>query len=251
MTAVAGSSNKVGGPETQIVTVRPLERSVHLRTAISCSAAVSLAATIFFSRIARIELVTATTRTGRTSNTGLPRSRSRSPLRARSVASSVQRSPRARNSCRRAFLLRELRTRSLSFSVGTYRDVMQLGASTPSAMRLEGPEPRHELTLVYRQECPEIVRHSIKSRRTTDTALGVARRRHPHLAHLPLIRKELAIAESTGLAITEGSPELGAVIRRAISNQRGSWWADGGDAPREAAHLALALQRRGRPARWE
>ena len=81
-------------------------------------------------------------------------------------APSVQRSPRARNSCRRAFLLRELRTRSLSFSVGTYRDVMQLGASTPSAMRLEGPEPRHELTLVYRQECPEIVRHSIKSRRT-------------------------------------------------------------------------------------
>ena len=28
-------------------------------------------------------------------------------------------------------------------------------------MRLEGPEPRHELTLVYRQECPEIVRHPI------------------------------------------------------------------------------------------
>ena len=44
-------------------------------------------------RIARIELVTGTTRTGRTSDTGLPRSQSRSPLRARAVAS-VQRSPR-------------------------------------------------------------------------------------------------------------------------------------------------------------
>ena len=133
VTAVAGSSNKVGGSETQIVTVRPLERSVHLRTAISCSAVAHSAATKKNSRIARIELVTATTRTGRTSNTGLPRSRSRSPLRARAVASPVQRSPRARNSCRRAFLLRELRTRSLSFSFGWYRDVMQLGASTPSA----------------------------------------------------------------------------------------------------------------------
>ena len=132
MTAVAGSSNKVGGSETQIVTVRPLERSVHLRTAISEAYAVSLAATKKI-RIARIELVTATTRTGRTSNTGLPRSRSRSPLRERAVAPSVQRSPRARNSCRRAFLLRELRTRSLSFSFGWYRDVMQLGESTPSA----------------------------------------------------------------------------------------------------------------------
>ena len=128
--------------------------------------AVSLAATIFFSRIARIELVTATTRTGRTSNTGLPRSRSRSPLRARSVASSVQRSPRARNSCRRAFLLRELRTRSWSFSFGWYRDVMQLGELTPSAMHVEGPEPRHGLTVVYRQECPDIVRHWKKYRRT-------------------------------------------------------------------------------------
>ena len=169
MTAVAGSSNKVGGPETQIVTVRPLERSVQFR-AVPCSDFLQRSSLARGdkknSRIARIELVTATTRTGRTSNTGLPRSRSRSPLRARSVASSVQRSPRARNSCRRAFLLRELRTRSLSFSVGAYRDVMQLGASTPSAMRLEGPEPRHKLTVVYRQECPEIVRHSIKSRRT-------------------------------------------------------------------------------------
>ena len=123
------------------------------------------------SRIARIELVTATTRTGRTSNTGLPRSRSRSPLRERAVAPSVQRSPRARNSCRRAFLLRELRTRSWSFSFGWYRDVMQLGATTPSAMHPEGPEPRHELTVVYRQECPEIVRHSIKSRRTSGFSL--------------------------------------------------------------------------------
>ena len=129
-------------------------------------AAVVLAATKKNFRIARIELVTATTRTGRTSNTGLPRSRSRSPLRERAVAPSVQRSPRARNSCRRAFLLRELRTRSLSFSVGRYRDVIQLGASTPSAMRVGGPEPRHGLTVVYRQECPEIVRHSIKLRRT-------------------------------------------------------------------------------------
>ena len=166
MTAVAGSSNKVGEKKTQIVVLRSLESSVQLRAAVPPNVCSLARGDNFFSRIARIELVTATTRTGRTSNTGLPRSRSRSPLRARSVASSVQRSPRARNSCRRAFLLRELRTRSLSFSVGTYRDVMQLGASTPSAMRLEGPEPRHELTLVYRQECPEIVRHSIKSRRT-------------------------------------------------------------------------------------
>ena len=117
------------------------------------------------SRIARFELVTGTTRTGRTSNTGLPRSRSRSPLRERAVAPSVQRSPRARNSCRRAFLLRELRTRSWSFSFGWYRDVMQLGESTPSAMHVEGPEPRHGLTVVYRQECPDIVRHWKKYRR--------------------------------------------------------------------------------------
>ena len=33
-------------------------------------------------------------------------------------------------------------------------------------MRVGGPEPRHGLTVVYRQECPEIVRHSIKLRRT-------------------------------------------------------------------------------------
>ena len=110
--------------------------------------------------------MTGTTRTGRTSNTGLPRSRSRSPLRERAVAPSVQRSPRARNSCRRAFLLRELRTRSWSFSFGWYRDVMQLGESTPSAMHVEGPEPRHGLTVVYRQECPDIVRHWKKYRRT-------------------------------------------------------------------------------------
>ena len=103
-------------------------------------------------RIARFELVTGTTRTGRTSNTGLPRSRSRSPLRERAVAPSVQRSPRARNSCRRAFLVRELRTRSWSFSFGWYRDMMQLGESTPSAMHVEGPEPRHGLTVVYRQK---------------------------------------------------------------------------------------------------
>ena len=160
MTAVAGSSNKVGGKKTQIVGLRPLERSAQLRAEVLPNVCSLTRGDKKKSRIARFELVTGTTRTGRTSNTGLPRSRSRSPLRARSVASSVQRSPRARNSCRRAFLLRELRTRSLSFSVGTYRDVMQLGASTPSAMRLEGPEPRHELTLVYRQECPEIVRHN-------------------------------------------------------------------------------------------
>ena len=114
--------------------------------------AVSLAATKKKSRVARIELVTATTRTGRTSNTGLPRSQSRSPLRARAVASSVQRSPRARNSCRRAFLLRELRMRSLSFSFGWYRDVMQLGASTPSPRCLTCRGPRHGLTVVYLQE---------------------------------------------------------------------------------------------------
>ena len=166
MTAVAGSSNKVGGKKTQIVGLRPLERSAQLRAAVLPNVCSLTRGDKKKSRIARFELVTGTTRTGRTSNTGLPRSRSRSPLRERAVAPSVQRSPRARNSCRRAFLLRELRTRSLSFSVGRYRDVMQLGASTPSAMRLEGPEPRHELTLVYRQECPEIVRHSIKSRRT-------------------------------------------------------------------------------------
>ena len=124
--------------------------------------------------------MTGTTRTGRTSNTGLPRSRSRSPLRERAVAPSVQRSPRARNSCRRAFLLRELRTRSWSFSFGWYRDVMQLGESTPSAMHVEGPEPRHGLTVVYRQECPDIVRHWKKYRRTR-TLYGEVERLRPVL----------------------------------------------------------------------
>jgi hypothetical protein len=37
VTAVAGSSNKVGGEKTQIVVLRPLERSVQLRAAISQS----------------------------------------------------------------------------------------------------------------------------------------------------------------------------------------------------------------------
>ena len=166
MTAVASSSNKVGGKKTQIVGLRPLERSMQLHAAVSQNVRSRTRGDKKKFRIARIELVTATARTGRTSSTGLPRSRSRSPLRARPVASSVQRSPRARNSCRRAFLLRELRTRSLSFSVGRYRDVMQLCASTPSAMRVEGPEPRHRLTVVYRQECPDIVRHWKKYRRT-------------------------------------------------------------------------------------
>ena len=38
--------------------------------------------------------------------------------------------------------------------------------------------------------------------------------RRPHLAHLPLIRVELAITERTGLAKT--SPKIGTVIGRAI-----------------------------------
>jgi hypothetical protein len=155
VTAVAGSSNKVVGGKTQIVVLRPLERSVQLRAAILQSVR-SLARGdkfVFQNRKIRARDWNDTHRTY-TSNTGLPQSRSCSPLRARAVASSVQRSPRARNSCRRTFLLRELRTRSWSFSFGWYRDVMQLGASTPSAMHPEGPEPRHELTVVYRQECP-------------------------------------------------------------------------------------------------
>ena len=45
MTAVAGSSNKVGGKTTLIVVLRPLERSVQLRAAIVHSGAVALAAT--------------------------------------------------------------------------------------------------------------------------------------------------------------------------------------------------------------
>ena len=77
MTAVAGSSNKVGGEKTQIVVLRPLERSTQLHAAISQSVCSRTRGDKKKFRIARIELVTATIRTGRTSNTGLPRSRSR------------------------------------------------------------------------------------------------------------------------------------------------------------------------------
>ena len=45
VTAVAGSSNKVGGKTTLIVVLRPLERSAQLRAAIVHSGAVALAAT--------------------------------------------------------------------------------------------------------------------------------------------------------------------------------------------------------------
>ena len=73
----------------------------------------------------------------------------------------------------------------------------------------------------------------------------------PAPSYLPLIGVELTIAECTRLAITETGPRLGAVIRRAISNQHVSWRADGGEASWEAAHLTLPLQRCGRPTRWE
>ena len=76
MTAVAGSSNKVGGKKTLIVVLRPLERSVQLRAAIVQSVFSLTRGDKKKSRIARFELVTGTTRTGRTNNTGLPRSRS-------------------------------------------------------------------------------------------------------------------------------------------------------------------------------
>ena len=164
MTAVAGSSNKVGGKKTLIVVLRPLERSVQLRAAIVHSGAVALAAT---KKIQNRKI-----RARDWNDTHRTHEQHRSAAVAvliavmgtRGCSTSVQRLPRANDSCRRAFLLRELRTRSWSFSFGWYRDVMQLDASTPSAMHPEGPEPRHELTVVYRQECPEIVRHSIKSR---------------------------------------------------------------------------------------
>ena len=45
MTAVAGSSNKVGGKKTQIVGLRPLERSVQLRAAVLRNAVAHSAAT--------------------------------------------------------------------------------------------------------------------------------------------------------------------------------------------------------------
>jgi hypothetical protein len=77
VTAVAGSSNKVGGEKTQIVVLRPLERSAQLRAAIAQNVRSRTRGDKKKFRIERIELVTATTRTGRTSNTGLPRSRSR------------------------------------------------------------------------------------------------------------------------------------------------------------------------------
>jgi hypothetical protein len=57
---------------------------------------------------------------------------------------------------------------------------MQLGESTPSAMHVEGPEPRHGLTVVYRQECPDIVRHWKKYRRTR-TLYGEVERLRPVL----------------------------------------------------------------------
>ena len=71
----------------------------------------------------------------------------------------------------------------------------------------------------------------------------------PAPSYLPLIGVELTIAECTRLAITETGPRLGAVIRRAISNQHVSWRADGGEASWEAAHLTLPLQRCGGPTR--
>ena len=45
MTAVAGSSNKVGGKKTLIVVLRPLQRSVQLRAQLPKTYAVALAAT--------------------------------------------------------------------------------------------------------------------------------------------------------------------------------------------------------------
>ena len=48
MTAVAGSSNKVGGKKTLIVVLRPLARSAQLRAQLPKTYAVALAATFFF-----------------------------------------------------------------------------------------------------------------------------------------------------------------------------------------------------------
>ena len=50
----------------------------------------------------------------------------------------------------------------------------------------------------------------------TDTSTERQRRRS-HLAHLPLIRIELAIAMEPGLA--QIGPEIGAIIGQAIGNQ--------------------------------
>ena len=48
MTAVAGSSNKVGGKKTLIVVLRPLQLSAQLRVQLPKTYAVALAATKFF-----------------------------------------------------------------------------------------------------------------------------------------------------------------------------------------------------------
>ena len=57
MTAVAGSSNKVGGKKTLIVVLRPLQLSAQLRAQLPKTYAVALAVTKNI-KIARFELVT-------------------------------------------------------------------------------------------------------------------------------------------------------------------------------------------------
>ena len=61
-------------------------------------------------------------------------------------------------SCRRGFLLRELRAYIRSFSFGMCRQRTQLSTSLLSARCLACYAARHELMVVYRQECAKVIR---------------------------------------------------------------------------------------------